>query len=94
MKWTDFYITNVIDAGLVDKAPGIDEWPGDYTMPPPLKTVTMEIQANYWDWYPTGYYLPAGQEATMQVSYICSHWTGSINLLKVIREVGHVGLVV
>ncbi len=66
---TDMFTNNVLDAGLVDKAPGIDEWPGDYDTPPPLKTVTMEIDATHdWDWYPTGYHLPAGQEATLQVS--------------------------
>ncbi len=61
------YLEVVIDGGRVDKAPGIEEWPGDFETPPPLKTVTMEIKSNYYDWYPTGYYLPAGQEATLQV---------------------------
>ncbi len=60
LKWTDYFTNNLLKTGLVAKAPGIDEWPGDYNTPPPLKTVTMEIQANYNDWYPTGYYLPEG----------------------------------
>ena len=62
------YLDEVINKGKVEKAPGIDAWPGDFKTPPPLKTVTMEIKSYYYDWYPTGYYLPAGQEATLQVS--------------------------
>ena len=60
----------MLNTGKVDKAPGIQEWPGDFSVPPPLKTVTMEIESHYFDWYPTGYYLPAGQQATLQVTII------------------------
>ncbi len=52
---------------MVDKAPGILEWPGDFKETPPLKTVTLEIKSYFFDWYPTGYYLPAGQKATLKV---------------------------
>ncbi len=63
-----FFAEEVLNTGMLIKAPGIEGWPGDFDSPPPLKTVTMEIKSLYYDWYPTGYYLPAGQKATLQVS--------------------------
>ncbi len=66
-EFMHLYLDELINPGLVDKAPGISEWPGDYDTQPQLKSVTMEITSTHYDWYPTGYYLPAGQEATLQV---------------------------
>ena len=59
----------VILPGFVDKAPGIsNSFPGDFDSPPQLVKADLEITATRHDWFATGYYLPAGQEATIKVT--------------------------
>ena len=67
----NLYIEKMINTGKVAKAPGISEWPGDFDSSPdkaiPLKTVSMKVTTEQPDWFPTGYYLPAGVEGTVEV---------------------------
>lgn len=53
------------------KAPGIEEFPGDYTDDSPpylLKSIPVSFDAKFAEWHSTGYYLPAGVECTIKVN--------------------------
>lgn len=49
------------------KAPGIDKFPGDFKTAPQLVKADVEINADLYDFHATGFYLPAGLEATLKV---------------------------
>ena len=63
----DLYEKIYIAHGFVDKAPGIELFPGDFDSPPQLVKADVEITSDKYDWFFTGYYLPAGQEAKINV---------------------------
>ncbi len=63
-----FYWFNMHNKGFIKKLPGVDYYPGDFDSPPPLVSVDIEVTHHrYQEQTYTGYYLPAGQEATIKV---------------------------
>ena len=51
-----------------DKSPGASHFPGDFPSPPDLQCGEINIRGQYKEMYPTGFYLPAGQELSLQVT--------------------------
>ncbi|XP_022249607.1 TRPM8 channel-associated factor homolog [Limulus polyphemus] len=49
------------------KAPGIEDFPGDFESPPFLTKATISLTSTLKEIHPTGYYLPAGQKMKMTV---------------------------
>ena len=60
----------LLDKGFVDKAPEIDQFPGDFPSSPQLVKADIEVNSYLYDWFATGYYLPAGVEATIKVCFL------------------------
>ena len=58
----------MISNGFVDQVEGIDAFPGDFDSSPQLVKTDVEINSYQYDWFATGYYLPARQEATIKVN--------------------------
>lgn len=49
------------------KAPGCQNFPGDFTKPPPLTCATIEINSVREDFHSTGFYAPAGKTIIVEV---------------------------
>ncbi len=49
--------------------PGIEHYIEDFDSPPQLSEVEMQMQSLRSTWSSTGYYLPAAQEATIEVFF-------------------------
>ncbi len=64
-----FYTLNMLDKGFVLKAPGVDYFPGNFESPAPAVSVSFELTTQRYMHTQTGYYLPAGQIATIKVNY-------------------------
>jgi hypothetical protein len=55
-----------------EKAPHIDDFPGDFNeLPELLKEITIDICTKFNEWVSTGLYLPAGVEMTVTVNHGC-----------------------
>ena len=46
----------------VIKLPGTEEFPGDFSTPPPLVSAEVDVKAKFKGSHPLGYYLPAGYD--------------------------------
>ncbi|CAH1784769.1 unnamed protein product [Owenia fusiformis] len=63
-----FYNQRDLAEGI--KAPGIDNFPGDFDVTPPLIQLPIELifKSKFEEWHSTGYYLPAGKVIYISVN--------------------------
>lgn len=68
------------------KAPGIQEFPGDFKEQPALlKNVRIKIEAKFAEWHSTGYYLPASVSCKIKLIGDCEY----LNLAWSVRIGAH-----
>lgn len=66
------------------KAPGINAFPGDFDVLPPLQSAELSFESRRPDFHPTGFYLPAGVDLTVEVKAMTglSNWKVKVGAHK------------